>query len=347
MIKLSQNNRKSFILPLLLGVVLILFPFLIKNPYFIHMIIMVFLYAYWSCSFNIISGFAGQLSFGHSAFIAIGAYSAGLLYKYMDLTPWIGMLIGGLIAATIAVFIGMPAFRLRGAYYAISTIAFSEGFRIILETLKKIGPWDFGGAEGFMLKSAGKDSLLAFQFTSKIPYYFIMMIMLIAVILISIWIERSKFGYYMSAIKEDQEAALALGINAHKIKLTAAAISAFLTALGGAFYIQLIRYIEPSSIASNILSDQLVFYAIVGGIGTVWGPVIGAALLTLIGEIARTYFTNLPGLHLLIYGAVVVVVMLFSPKGILEPLKNISDKIAHSFTANKDASSFAAEKESR
>jgi branched-chain amino acid transport system permease protein len=317
----SLKIRNKISLFLLLAAVLIILPFTIENQYFVHILIMVFFYAFCASAWNIISGFAGQLSFGHAAFLAIGAYSSGLLFNYLNLSPWVGMLVGGVIAAGVAVLIGIPAFRLRGAYYAISTIAFSEGFRIILETVKKVGNWDFGAAEGIMIKPIGGDSFAAIQFTSKIPYYFIILVMLILVILIAMWIERSKLGYYLSAVKEDQEAALALGIDAHKMKLIAAGISAFLTALGGAFYIQLIRYIEPASIAGSPMSDQLVFFCVVGGIGTVGGPVFGAILLTIIGELARVYFSSLPGLHLVIYGVIVVIVILFSPHGMLEPVR--------------------------
>lgn len=329
---ISQAIGKNRIFPLIIALVLIVLPFVTVNPYFLHIIIMVLFYAYCSSSWNIIGGFAGQLSYGHSAFIAIGAYAVGLLYKYLNLTPWIGMIIGGLIAAAIAVFIGIPTFRLRGAYYAISTIAFSEGFRVILETVKSVGSWEFGGAQGFMMKSAGGNSFVAMQFNSKIPYYFIILIMLVLVVLLSKYIERSKLGYYLSAIKEDQEAALALGINAQRIKLVAAAISAFATALGGAFYLQLIRYIEPTSIASNVMSDQLVFFAVVGGIGTVGGPILGAIILTAIGEVARTYFTSMPGLHLLIYGIVMILVIEFCPHGILEPLQKLITKTIKKIT---------------
>jgi branched-chain amino acid transport system permease protein len=317
-----KYNYKKIGLLCLLAVILLATPLVVTNPYFLHVVIMVLFYAYCASSWNIIGGFAGQLSLGHSAFLAIGAYTTALLFINLQISPWISMFIGGAIAAAVSVIIGIPAFRLRGAYYAISTIAFAEGLKVILETVKKVGTWNLGAAEGLMVPLVG-NSVVAFQFNSKVPYYFIILIMLITVISATIWIERSKLGYYLSAIKEDEEAAAALGINTRRVKLIAAGLSAFFTAMGGAFFLQLIRYLEPATVAGFNLSGQMVFFSIIGGLGTVFGPLFGSIALTLFGEITRIYLASTSGIHLLIYGAAVVLVIIFMPVGIFEPIKQL------------------------
>jgi branched-chain amino acid transport system permease protein len=306
----------------LFGVVALSLPFFIDNPYLLHSCIMVLLYAYLTTSWNIVGGFAGQLSFGHSAFMAIGGYVSTLLFIYLELTPWLGMIAGGLTAALVAVLIGIPTFRLRGAYYAIATVAFSAGLSVILQTVKEVGPVHLGAAEGLAVPMKTDASFFDFQFLSKVPYYYIILIFTSVILFVSWYIERSKLGYYLTAIREDEEAAKALGINVRRTKLTAAGISAFFTAIGGTFFAQLIRYLEPHHIAGPDFSMQMVFLAIVGGIGTVFGPFVGAIILSTVAEITRVSFgADLPpGTHLVIYGVAVMLVMLFSPKGILEPL---------------------------
>lgn len=307
-----------------LGAVMLFLPLFISNSYILHSLIMILFYAYLSTSWNIVGGFAGQLSLGHSAFLTVGGYISTLLFIHIGLTPWLGMFVGGITAAFVAVLIGIPSFRLKGAYYAIATIAFAEGLSVILETVKQIGPIHLGAAEGIMVPLKTNATFLDFQFLSKTSYYYIIMMFLAVVIFVSWYIERSKLGFYLTAIREDEEAAKALGINTQRVKLIAAGISAFFTAIGGTFFAQLIRYLEPATIAGFDLSAQMVFLTIVGGIGTVFGPFIGAVLLTTIGEITRINFGDaIPGMHLVLYGIAVVLVMLYCPKGILEPLKKL------------------------
>lgn len=321
-----MRNKLIILSLIIIGSLLI--PIVPMNSYTLHSIIMILFYAYLATCWNIVGGFAGQLSLGHSAFLAIGAYTSTLLYIYLDLTPWIGMLIGGLLAALIAVLIGIPSFRLKGAYYAIATIAFAQGLLVILVTVKNVGPVNLGAAEGLMVPLMPEATFLDFQFFSKVPYYYIILSFLFVVLLISWWIERSKLGFYLMAVKEDEEAAQALGIHVQRVKLIAAGISAFFTAIGGTFFAQLIRYVEPATIAGFDLSAQMVFLAIVGGLGTVFGPLVGAILLTTVGEITRVYFGDtIQGLHLVIYGVAVVLVILYAPKGIVETIKTAFSKL--------------------
>jgi branched-chain amino acid transport system permease protein len=314
---------KRFIPLGILALVSLLIPAFVDNQFILHSIVMILFYAYLSTSWNIVGGFAGQLSLGHSSFMAIGGYTSTLLAIYLGLSPWIGMLVGGCAAALIAVLIGIPSFRLKGAYYSLATIAFAEGLAMLLQTVKEIGPIDLGGAEGLRVASIPGANFVHFQFLSKVPYYYIILVFLAIVLLVSWYIDRSKLGYYLTAMKEDEDAAKALGINTQQVKLIAAGISAFFTALGGTFFAQLIRYLEPTTIAGIDLSTQMVFLAVVGGLGTVFGPLVGSIMLTTLATTTQIYLgSSSSGLHLIIYGAAVVAVVLFMPpgQGIIHPI---------------------------
>lgn len=325
-------------LPFIIGLAIVApLPLFVSNQYHLHTIIMVLLYAYLATSWNIVGGFAGQLSFGHAAFMAIGGYTSTILSAQMGISPWIGMIIGGLLAAGVAVLIGLPTFRLRGAYYAIATIAFSTGLMIILQTVKDIGPIHIGGSEGLSVPLLTDATFFDYQFLSKVPYYYIILAFSAMILFVSWSIERSKLGFYLTAIREDEDAAKALGINVPRSKLLAAGISAFFTAIGGTFYIQLLRYLEPHHVAGPEFSNQMVFLAIVGGIGTVFGPFVGGVILTTVAEVTRVMFTDLPsGTHLVIYGAAVVLVVLYYPKGILAPILNAFIWMGHKVRKPKE-----------
>lgn len=315
-------KRKIIPLILFLGIGLAL-PLFVTNTYYLNILIIILLYSYLATSWNIVGGFAGQLSLGHSAFMALGAYTSTILFSQFGVSPWIGMIVGGVIAGFIAVLIGIPTSRLKGAYYAIATIAFSSGLMLLLVTVKNIGSIKLGGAEGLSVTYVPDATFFDFQFNSKVPYYYLILAFSIVILLISWLIDRSKLGFYLTAIKEDEDAAKALGINVARTKLIAAGISGFLTAIGGTFYAQYFRYLEPQYIAGPEFSNQMVFLAIVGGIGTVFGPFVGGIILTAISEITRVTFTDLPsGTHLVIYGIIVLIVILFFPKGITTPIKD-------------------------
>ena len=233
------------------------------------------------------------------------------------------MLVGGCGSAFIAVLLGIPSFRLKGAYYSLATIAFAEGLAMLLQTVNKVGSIDLGGAEGLRVSSIPDASFLDFQFLSKVPYYYIILAFLAVVLFVSWYIERSKLGYYLTALREDEDAAKALGINTQQVKLIAAGLSAFFTALGGTFFAQFIRYVEPATIAGIDLSTQMVFLAVVGGLGTVFGPLVGSIVLTTLATTTQIYLgSSSSGLHLIIYGTAVVAVILFMPpgQGIIHPI---------------------------
>lgn len=306
-----------YYLPALLLVILAILPLFVTNPYNLHIMAIILFWAYLASAWNIVGGFAGQLSLGHGVYVATGAYVSSLLFAYYNISPWLGMVIGGLVAALLGFIVGYPTLRLKGAYYALATVGFAEGFRVILISTEKIGQWQTGGAQGFLVPLLG-NAPQHMQFMSKVPYYYIALALLLIIIGVSAWIDRSKLGYYLTALREDEDAALALGINTARTKLIAATLSAFFTGVGGVYYAQLIRYLEPNAISGAMMSNQIVFLAIVGGKGTVLGPMLGGIFLTIIGEVTRIFFGQVMGLHLFLYGIIVMLFVVFKPRGIIE-----------------------------
>jgi len=315
----------------LIGVALAIFcvlPFCLPKAYFVHVAIMCLFWAYMSTAWNMLCGFAGTVSLGHGIYVAIGAYIVTILLNNFGITPWVGLIISCLIAAGVAVAIGYPIFNLRGAYYTLSTVAIGEGIVVLLTNFRE---WKIsedliikiGGAEGLTMQNIGSPAYM--QFTGKIPYYFMILIMLIIAILVSGYVKRSKLGYQLAAVKDDEDAARALGINVRSVKLKAAALSGFFAGLGGVFYALLIRFLEPAAVASGVaMSNQIVFGAIVGGSGTVMGPAIGGLILNLVSSIIQFFLGgSIHGLHLFIYGAIIVVMILFKPSGLITILEKL------------------------
>ena len=315
-----QRTLKYPILGFVL-LLLLLAPVLIRNEYYLHVLVGVLFSAYLASAWNIVCGYTGQLSLGHAALCGIGGYVSTLLFINLGLSPWVGMLIGALCAMAVGVFVGYPCFRLRGPYFALTTIAFAEILRIWVENTEEVFGVELRGAQGIMVPLKGQIPWL-FQFTSKIPYYYIISAMLLVVMVVTFWMERSRMGFYLKAIRADQDAAEALGINATRYLLSAMALSSFLTALGGSFYAQYFRYINPERNMGLDLSIEVALIGIVGGQGTVLGPVLGAFLLTPAGEISRGFLGGkFMGLHLVIYGLVLVLAVLFLPKGLIQPIR--------------------------
>lgn len=326
-----KMGRRSWIA--LIGVLILLVPpFFIQSPAFLQFMILILWYAYLTTSWNLVGGFAGVLPLGHATFAGIGAYTSSVLFIHYGLTPWVGMFAGALLAAIVGVIIGAPTFRLRGAYFALATIAICESLRVVLENMQKFLGFDINGARGILLPLRGH-SPINYQFLDKRYFYYIILVMLAIIFYITYRIARSKLGYYLVAGGEEKEAAEALGINVAKCKLIAMAISTFFTALGGTFYMQLVHYIYPRGIVSLDLSFEIAFIAIIGGRGTLLGPIVGAVLLVPAAELTRTYLGgSYEGVHLMLYGAVLMAVMVFKPRGIMEPLETFYRWVLRKFS---------------
>ncbi len=301
-------------------------PLVLRSPTYLHILILLYLYAYLTTSWNIVGGFAGVLPLGHATFVGIGAYTSTILSLQYGISPWIGMLVGAVLSAVVGVIIGLPTFKMRGAYFALATIAFAEGIRVMIENIDYLGPLQLNGPRGLQIPPL-KIGFANFMFAGKEPYYYIILVMLMAVLAITWFISRSKLGYYLVAGGEEPEAAQALGVNVARAKLIAMAMSSFLTAFAGTFWAQFTLYIHPKSVMSLDISFEIAFIALIGGRGSIAGPVLGALLLRPVSDFSRIYFgSTLPGLHLIIFGIVLILVMLYQPRGLQEPLTRLYNK---------------------
>ena len=286
------------------------------DEYWIQVLIWVMFFAYLSAAWNLIGGFAGQYSIGHAGLVGIGAYTSSLLAIYGGLTPWLGMLAGGGLAAVVGGVIGYPCFRLRGAFFSLVTIAFAEMLRVGLELTDSVAGMQINGVRGFLLPVLG-DRPSQFQFASKRPYYYVMLALLVVVLLAGAAVKRARLGYYLAAIRDDEDAVASLGINPARVKLAAMMLSSFFAAVGGTFYAQLVGFITPTRTMSLDFSVQMVIMAVLGGIGTVLGPLWGALVLVPIAELTRAFWGgSLQGVHLIVYGALLILVILYWPQGI-------------------------------
>lgn len=322
--KYSSSNKIALALVLAAAFGL---PLVIHSATYLHILILLYFYAYLTTSWNLVGGFAGVLPLGHSAFVGIGAYTSTVLYLQYGISPWLGMIAGGGLAVVAGLIIGFPTLKMRGAYFALCTIAFAEGLRVMVENIDKLGPFKLNGPRGLQIPPLDV-GFASFQFTSKIPYYYIILVMLVLVLLVTHFIARSKLGYSLNAGGEEPEAAEALGVNVARCKLIAMVMSSFLTALAGTFYAQLTLFIYPKSVIGLDLSFEIAFIALIGGRGSISGPVLGALLLRPLSDFTRIYFGDkLPGLHLVIFGLALVLVMIFQPRGIQEPLSRFYRKM--------------------
>ena len=308
-------------LPLLIG----------ENPYITGIMISVLMMAALSSAWNILGGFAGQYSFGHAAYFGAGAYTTMIMLSRFNSNPLVGMVAGIVVACIIALVTGSIVFRLRGHYFGLASIAVAEIVRLSALNFEFTG-----GAQGMLLSDV---SLWGIDLNSKNPFYYGMLLLLVATLLITGWLRKSKTGYYLQAIREDQDAAASLGINLAFYKNKALLISAALTSVAGSLYAVYIRFIDTSAVLDLRLSIEIILTAIIGGVGTLWGPVIGALLLVPLAEMLRSNILgealvklglvsetsgigiflkeNLAHAHVLAYGIITVLCILYLPKGIL------------------------------
>jgi branched-chain amino acid transport system permease protein len=295
---------------------LAILPLLIKNDFYLDGLILIFIWGAFAGAWNILAGYAGMVSLGHNAFFGIGAYTSTLLLLHFGLSPWIGMFAGGLLATCVGLILGLVCFRLRSHYFALATLAFGEVGYILAVNWRSLT----GGSEGLALPI--QPSLYNFSFSSKLPYVYIGLALFLIGIGISYAIENSRLGYYLTAFRENEDAARALGVRTGRVRLIAMALSSFLSAVIGTFYAQYIVFVDPTSVIRIQISVQVALFVIVGGIGTTLGPAIGAMIFVPITILLRAKMgTSLPGLHMIIYGIILVVVLLYIPQGIFVKLR--------------------------
>jgi len=298
--------------PLLAAAALVALPPLMPK-YALEVLISILFFGYLGACWNILGGYGGQFSFGHAAFFGLGAYTSTLLFLHWGVSPWIGMLAGGLLAAGFGLFAGYLSFRygLRGPYFSLVTLAFAEMLRVVAVNWKAVG-----SSLGLVVPNRGSAPAL-FLFAEKLPYYYVILAMALAALGITRLIERSRMGYALAAIRENEDAAEAAGVDALSTKLSAMAISSFLTALGGTFYAQYFAYIDPSLTFGPAISIGGLLPAIVGGAGTVAGPLLGSFVLTPISELTRAVLRGRAGADVMLYGLILILVISFLPYGLV------------------------------
>lgn len=326
---------------------LFLFPKFVQSPYALHMMILFFLSVLMGSAWNIIGGYTGQYSVGHAAYFGTGAYTTMILLTTREIPPWQGMWIGMLAAVVVALVIGSICFRLRGPYFVLASIAVAEIVRVTALNLTNLTK----GAEGILVTDIPPFKIgetVLTDFSTKVPYYYIALVLALTVILVTWLVQNSKLGYYFQAIREDQDAAHSLGINLSIWKNSALVISAVFTSLAGSFYAIFVKFIDPTTVLPLDLSVQIVLISIIGGIGTILGPVVGSMVLVPLSEALRSNVIaqwlinsgivdaesgtgiflkeHLAHAHVLIYGILVVIVILFMPEGVLGYLRKMSAK---------------------
>jgi branched-chain amino acid transport system permease protein len=333
-----SRNQWKFTFLAVCFLLLAALPLYFGNTYNLGICILVVYYAFMASAWNIVCGFLGELSLGHSVFVGLGGYTSTLLFVNLGWSPWLGMVAGALVAGITGIIIGYPCFRLRGPYFTLTTIAFAELLRVYVESAE-VGPFGLPlkGSMGLLLPLHGP-SLAQIEFRSKVPYYYLILAFLILAVLVTYFVKVHRLGYFLVAIRSDPDAAASLGINITKYKLIAMVISCCLIALGGSFYAQYFRYIGPERIFGLDISVQIALIALVGGQGTIFGPIIGALLLVPLGEfLSNNFGGNLPGLHLFIYGIVLMLVVLYLPKGIYRFFVDVVAKAGRSLAGSEMA----------
>ena len=308
-----RRDRHLWYAMLVLLAVLPLIPGPLQGPFAQHVLVSILLFACMSQAWNILGGYCGQVSFGHSVFFGIGAYGTGMAVVTYGLTPWPGAIAGAFLAMIVAIAISYPCFRLKGHYFAIATFAIVEIFNRLFMV------WDWvGGAMGldYPIINEGWKNFMWFQ--SKTQYYYGAFILFLIIFSFVRWMETHKLGYYMKAVRDGQEAAESLGVNSTAVKLTAIGISAFLAALCGAFFVQYNLRVDPPMVMSLDMSMRFVLITILGGLGTLWGPLLGAAILIPLQEYTRAIWGGLGGgVDLIIFGILIIVIVIRQPKGVM------------------------------
>lgn len=293
-----------------------LIPAMTSSGVVLNVAIMTLYAALLGQAWNILAGFGGQFSFGHAVFFGTGAYAAAVLQARFGWNAWAALPAALALGAAVGGFIGALSFRygLRGSYFALVTLAFAEVFRILANNVQFTG-----AGVGLMIKL--EPGAARFQFADKAGYLYVILAFVVVGLLVSWWLKRSRYGAWLQAVRDNEDSAAALGVNVFAVKLQAIMLSGALTAAAGVFYVQYFQYIDPSLAYGPAVSVEALLGPIVGGLGTVWGPLLGAAVLHLLGEATRGLVSSLPGINLIVYGALLVLMIMFLPRGIMGLVK--------------------------
>jgi branched-chain amino acid transport system permease protein len=291
---------------------LLIIPWLSGSPFVVHIFVTICVFAGLSVAWNIVGGYAGQLSLGHTVFYGIGAYTTALLIQHFALTPWLGMFMGAGLSVLVAAGIGYPCFRLRGPFFALATIAFLEVVRLLAIHFHNFT----GGSAGLIVPLRLGWTWMIFR--DKFDYLYIAFGLLLLTLSVSYAIRMSRLGYYLIAVREREDAASAAGINTTSVKLRAVMVSAALTSLIGSFHAMYLTFLEPATMFSLATAIEIAMFSLIGGLGSVAGPLLGTALVVPIAEAARGWLgASANGLHGFVYGTVLVFMTLMLPGGLI------------------------------
>ena len=262
-------------------------------------------------AWNILGGFGGQFSFGHALFFGTGAYVQALAQVQWGINPWLALPVAVALSSAVGLLVGALSFRygLKGSYFALVTLAFAEVFRIVALSVP------FTGA-GVGLMVPLQEGFANMQFDSRRGYALLVLGFVVLALLVTCWLRHSRFGAYLQAVRDNEDAACAAGVNPFRIKLGAIVLSGGFMGAAGGFYVQVFQYIDPGIAYGSHTSVEALVGAIVGGLGTLWGPVLGALALHLLADLTRNLFGQLPGINMVIYGSVLVLIVMFAPRGL-------------------------------
>ena len=312
-----------------LAVVLAFVP-LVLAPAQLSVAVRVLIFAILALGWNIMSGFGGMFSFGHAAYFGIGAYVSVWLLVERDVSPWIGMVVGMAVAAAFAAFVGFLAlrYRLKGAYFALSTFAFAEMLRLLATNSELVNR-----AVGYNVPLRPESSWAFMQFEpGSANYFWIALALTVIALVVTIVFLRSRIGRFTIAVRDDEDAAAALGIPVMRTKLITIALSGAITSVAGTFYVQFYFFVDPDVAFGSSVSIQAILPAVIGGVGTIWGPVIGAAILGPLNDITATLLRNPPpgleflqgraGLDVIVYAVLLILIVLLLPQGVYGALRD-------------------------
>jgi len=290
-----------------------LIPLVVRDAYFLDSLVLILLWGALSAAWNVAGGYAGQVSIGHASFFGIGAYSAALMVTRFGLGPWLGMLVGVVLSIGAGFIIGFLSNRLKGPYFALSTIAFSQ---VLLIGVSRWRGFTSGG-EGIPVPFRPGFATLGL---GHVGWVYMALAMALVCFAVQVYLERSRIGYQLAGVREDEDAAEALGIATRRLKVAAITLSAALTSIGGSLWAQYVGFVDPTYVFSVDLSVRFALNTIIGGMGTALGPFLGSILITSLETYLRATFAGVKagftGIYLIIYGTALILVVRFVPEGL-------------------------------
>ena len=292
-----------------------LVPLVVRDAFLLDSLVLILIWGTSAAAWNVAGGYAGQISLGHSAFFGLGAYAAALFGARWELSPWLGLAVGAVVATAIGLVIGYLSNRLRGPYFVLATIAFSQVLLIVGSRWRGFT----AGSEGIPVPF--RPGFWTLGIADKRVWVWIVLVLAVLAYLVQLYLERARRGYQLAAVREDEDAALSLGVPARRLKVAAICVSAALTAACGALWAQYVGFVDPFYVFSIDLSVKFALAAIIGGLGTALGPFLGSALVTTVETYLRAQFggigAGLVGIYLIVYGCALIVMVRWVPQGLV------------------------------